>query len=168
MINYGVVYPQAILMFTITMLYSVVQPLIVVFGAIYFGVAYVVYKYKLLFGMSSLTPSRLHSPSITVFYKPYESQGQAWPLTYVRLVWGVLIFLVFMTGFFLLSKSFVLSSLLVPLLAGTVIWSWWLHKSLTPLSDYVNLSSVFEVERGEESADVARLKLGHPVTWSQR
>lgn len=113
-------------------------------------------------------PSPLHSPSIIVFYKPYESQGQAWPLTYVRLVWGVLIFLVFMTGFFLLSKSFVLSSLLVPLLAGTVIWSWWLHKSLTPLSDYVNLSSVFEVERGEESADVARLKLGHPVTWSQR
>jgi hypothetical protein len=50
MINYGVVYPQAILMFTIIMLYSVVQPLIVIFGAIYFGMAYVVYKYKLLFG----------------------------------------------------------------------------------------------------------------------
>lgn len=50
MINYGVVYPQAILMFVITMLYSVVQPLIVIFGAIYFGVGYVVYKYKLLFG----------------------------------------------------------------------------------------------------------------------
>ena len=50
MINYGVVYPQAILIFVITMLYSVVQPLIVIFGAIYFGVAYVVYKYKLLFG----------------------------------------------------------------------------------------------------------------------
>jgi hypothetical protein len=50
MINYGVVYPQSILIFTIIMLYSVVQPLIVIFGAIYFGVAYVVYKYKLLFG----------------------------------------------------------------------------------------------------------------------
>jgi hypothetical protein len=50
MINYGVVYPQAILMFVITLLYSVVQPLIVIFGAIYFGIAYVVYKYKLLFG----------------------------------------------------------------------------------------------------------------------
>ncbi|KAE9392544.1 DUF221-domain-containing protein [Gymnopus androsaceus JB14] len=151
MINYGVVYPQAILMFTITMLYSVVQPLIVIFGAVYFGVGYVVYKYKLLF----------------VFYKPYESQGQAWPLTYVRLIWGVMIFLVFMTGFFLLSQSFVLSSLLVPLLAGTLIWSWWLHTTLTPLSEYVNLSSVFEVERGEETADVTRLKMGHPVTWSQ-
>lgn len=50
MINYGVVYPQAILIFVITLLYSVVQPLIVIFGAIYFGMAYVVYKYKLLFG----------------------------------------------------------------------------------------------------------------------
>ena len=51
MINYGVVYPQAILVFVITLLYSVIQPLILVFGAVYFGVAYVVYKYKLLFGM---------------------------------------------------------------------------------------------------------------------
>jgi hypothetical protein len=51
MINYGVVYPQAILIFVITLLYSVIQPLIVVFGAIYFGAAYVVYKYKLLFGV---------------------------------------------------------------------------------------------------------------------
>ena len=53
MINYGIVYPQAILVFVITLLYSVIQPLILVFGTIYFGVAYVVYKYKLLFGMSS-------------------------------------------------------------------------------------------------------------------
>ena len=53
MINYGVVYPQAILIFVMTLLYSVVQPLIVIFGAIYFGVAYVVYKYKLLFGKRS-------------------------------------------------------------------------------------------------------------------
>ncbi len=52
MINYGVVYPQAILMFVITLLYSIVHPVIVIFGAIYFGVAYVVYKYKLLFGKS--------------------------------------------------------------------------------------------------------------------
>lgn len=53
MINYGVVYPQAILIFVITLLYSVSQPLIVIFGAFYFGAAYVVYKYKLLFGLSN-------------------------------------------------------------------------------------------------------------------
>ncbi|KAG5653779.1 hypothetical protein H0H81_010620 [Sphagnurus paluster] len=151
MINYGVVYPQAILMFVITLLYSVVQPLIVIFGAFYFGMGYVVYKYKLLF----------------VFYKPYESQGQAWPITFIRLIWGVVIFLLFMIGIFTLRQSYIISSLLVPLLAGTVAWSWYVDKHLRPLSKFVSLSSVFEVQRGEETADVLRLKAGHPVTWSQ-
>jgi calcium permeable stress-gated cation channel len=170
MINYGVVYPQSILIFTIIMLYSVVQPLIVIFGAIYFGVAYVVYKYKLLFG-SSLPDCQSH-PSfnirIAVFYKPYESQGQAWPITFVRLIWGVIIFLVFMTGIFLLKQSYILATLVVPLLAGTILWSWYIQTTLRPLSKFVSLSSVFEVQRGEETADVVRLRAGHPVTWSQR
>ncbi|KAF8066835.1 hypothetical protein FPV67DRAFT_1416983 [Lyophyllum atratum] len=151
MINYGVVYPQAILMFVITLLYSVVQPLIVVFGAIYFGMGYIVYKYKLLF----------------VFYKPYESQGQAWPITFIRLIWGVVIFLLFMIGIFTLRQSYIISSLLVPLLIGTIVWSYHIDKTFKPLSKYVSLSSVSEVQRGEETADVMRLKAGHPVTWSQ-
>jgi calcium permeable stress-gated cation channel len=54
MINYGAVYPQALLVFVITVIYSVIQPFILVFGALYFGIGYVVYKYKLLFGMSNL------------------------------------------------------------------------------------------------------------------
>lgn len=59
MINYGIVYPQAILIFVITILYSVVQPLIVIFGAMYFGIAYIVYKYKLLFGESTYLVSSI-------------------------------------------------------------------------------------------------------------
>lgn len=50
MVNYGAVYPQSILVFVITILYSVIQPLVLIFGAAYFGISYVVYKYKLLFG----------------------------------------------------------------------------------------------------------------------
>jgi hypothetical protein len=72
-----------------------------------------------------------------------------------------------MTGIFILKKSYILSSLLAPLLIGTVLWSWHVHKSLKPLSEFVSLSSVFEVQRGEETADVFRLREGHPVTWSQ-
>lgn len=103
-----------------------------------------------------------------VFYKPYESRGQAWPITFIRLIWGVVIFLLFMTGIFTLRKSWILSSLLVPLLFGTIAWSWYIDKRLKPLSKYVSLSSVFEVQRGEETADVTKLRAGHPVTWSQR
>ena len=103
-----------------------------------------------------------------VFYKPYESQGQAWPITFTRLIWGIIIYLLFMTGIFILRKSFVLSTLLVPLLGGVLIWAWYTDKKFKPLSKYVSLSSVFEVQRGEDTADVARLRTGHPVTWSQR
>lgn len=57
MINYGVVYPQAILVFVITMLYSIIQPTILIFGALYFGIGYLVYKYKLLFGENNVNIS---------------------------------------------------------------------------------------------------------------
>ncbi|KAH9006634.1 DUF221-domain-containing protein [Lactarius hatsudake] len=150
-INYGTVYPQAILIFVITLLYSIAQPLILIFGAVYFGAAYLVYKYKLLF----------------VFYKPYESQGQAWPITFTRLIWGVLIFLVFMSGNFVLKRSFVLSSLVAPLFVFTVAWSVHISNSFHGLTKFVNLSAVFEVQRGEETDEVVRLRTGHPVSWSQ-
>ncbi|KAI0073303.1 DUF221-domain-containing protein [Panus rudis PR-1116 ss-1] len=150
MINYGVVYPQAILVLVITLTYSIIRPLIVIFGALYFGIGYVMYKYKLLF----------------VFYKPYESQGQAWPITFVRLIWGVVIFSVFMTGIVILRKSRI-SSLLAPLLGGTILWSWYTYKNFTPLSKYVDLSSVCEVQRGEDTADVVRLRSGHSVTCDE-
>ena len=80
----------------------------------------------------------------------------------------MIIFLVFMTGIFILRKSFILSTLLAPLLGGTLLWAWYEDKAFRPLSKYVNLSSVFEVQRGEDTADVLRLRHGHPVTWSQR
>ena len=167
-INYGTVYPQAILIFVITLLYSIAQPLILIFGAIYFGVAYLVYKYKLLFGERDTT-SLLSGFNIdAVFYKPYESQGQAWPITFTRLIWGVVIFLIFMSGNFVLKGSFVLSSLVAPLLVFTVFWSIYISRAFRGLSGYVNLSAVFEVQRGEETEDVSRLRAGHPVTWSQR
>ena len=105
---------------------------------------------------------------VIVFFKPYESQGQAWPITFTRLIWGVIIFLVFMLGNFILNRSFILSSLVTPLIAGTVAWSWYIDSSFKPLSKFVSLSSVFEVQRGEETEDVQRLRAGHPVTWSQR
>ena len=73
-----------------------------------------------------------------------------------------------MTGIFALKKAFVISSLVTPLLIGTVLWSWYVIKIYAPLSKHVSLSSVCEVERGEETAEVVRLRAGHPVTWSQR
>lgn len=73
-----------------------------------------------------------------------------------------------MIGIFTLRESFILSSLLVPLLFGTIVWTWYVERAFQPLSKYVSLSSVCEVERGTDIAKVMRLQEGHPVTWSQR
>ncbi|CAE6531156.1 unnamed protein product [Rhizoctonia solani] len=150
MINYGVVYPLAILVFVITIIYSIIQPLILIFGAMYFGMAYLVYKYKLMF----------------VFYKPAESRGEAWPITFRRLMWGLTLFQIFMTGIFTLKQSFVLASLMAPLIFGTLWWGWWMNKEYVSMSTYVSLSAVCEVQRGTEE-EVTRMRRGEAVSASQ-
>lgn len=79
-----------------------------------------------------------------------------------------MIFQIFMTGIFTLNKSYILSSLMTPLIAFTMYWGWTMDRTFQPLSSFVSLSSVYEVQRGEDSEDVARLRAGHPVTSSQR
>jgi hypothetical protein len=73
-----------------------------------------------------------------------------------------------MSGNFVLKGSFILSFLVAPLVVFTVSWSVYINRAFRDLSRYVNLSAVFEVQRGEETEDVSRLRAGHPVTWSQR
>ncbi|KAG2741292.1 hypothetical protein P692DRAFT_20880156 [Suillus brevipes Sb2] len=120
------------------------QPLIVIFGAIYFGMAYVMYKYKLLF----------------VFYKPYEYQGQAWPLTSVRLIWGIIILQTFMIGILTLRKCYIIPSLLVPLLAGSAIWSWYIHETFKPLS---TASQPPMANQHNGVLNIGKRRYGHPA-----
>lgn len=104
-----------------------------------------------------------------VFYKPYESQGQAWPITFVRLMWGIVIFQVLMTGIFTLEGYFTLSAIMTPLIFFTMWWGWSTYEHFKGLSSFVSLSSVSDVQRGEDSEDMARLRAGAGiVSWSQR
>ncbi|KAI3494647.1 hypothetical protein L1887_40463 [Cichorium endivia] len=125
----GNVYPQALLIFTLCILYSIVSPLIVVFGAVYFGIAYVVNKYKLLY----------------VFYKPYESQGQAWPISASRCIWALVLFHVFQFSLFSVRKQLLMSTLMLPLIVFTFWFAQHLQTTFGPLTEHVNLSSVVEV-----------------------
>ncbi|GAA6030870.1 hypothetical protein JCM8097_008916 [Rhodosporidiobolus ruineniae] len=150
-INLGIVYPQALLIWTLGMTYSIITPIILPFAAIYFGLAYLVYKYRLLF----------------VFYRPYESRGQAWPLAFNRVGTGLFIFQLFMLGLFVTKKAFLLSGLMIPLLLSTVYTSYHLGQTYSPLSRFVNLSQACEAGHGLGAEDVVALRKGHPVTSSQ-
>lgn len=48
-INYGILYPINVLVFIITVCYSVLAPLITIPATLYFAMGWLVYKYQLLF-----------------------------------------------------------------------------------------------------------------------
>jgi hypothetical protein len=50
---YGWAYPTPLLMFVVVLEYSTVAPLILLFGTVYFAMAFLVYKYQLLYGKRS-------------------------------------------------------------------------------------------------------------------
>ncbi|GAA6059229.1 hypothetical protein JCM10212_006622 [Sporobolomyces blumeae] len=151
MVNLGVVYPQALLIWTLGLTYSVIMPVILPFTTVYFGLAYLVYKYRFLF----------------VYYRPYESRGQAWPIAFNRVGLALVIFQVFMLGLFTVRKAFLLSALMVPLSLSTLYTLYYLSSTYSPLSKFINLSQAAEVTHGATAGDVVQLRQGHPVTTSQ-
>ncbi|KAF9337380.1 hypothetical protein BG006_005007 [Podila minutissima] len=130
---YGVLYANATLGFVIILIYSTLRPLILPFGIIYFAVAYVVYKYQLLY----------------VFFHPNESGGQMWPMVYNRITVGLIIFQMTMVGLFMMKQAYFFGIFLAPLPAGT-IWFWyWTTNAYKLTAKYVPL----ELLRPEEDED---------------
>ncbi|KAG0331802.1 hypothetical protein BG004_001497 [Podila humilis] len=107
-LKYGVVYSNSTLTFVIVLIYSCIQPMILAFGAAYFAIGVLVYKYQLLY----------------VFFHPNESGGLTWPMVYNRIILGLLIFQTMMLGLFVLKQSYMLGVLIVPLMVGTT-WFWY-------------------------------------------
>ncbi|KAF9213089.1 hypothetical protein BGZ59_005947 [Podila verticillata] len=130
---YGVLYANATLGFVIILIYSTLRPLILVFGIIYFAVAYVVYKYQLLY----------------VFFHPNESGGQMWPMVYNRITVGLLIFQLTMVGLFMLKQAYFFGIFLAPLPAGTVWFWYWTTNAYKLTAKYVPL----ELLKPEEDED---------------
>lgn len=50
MFNYGWAYPSHVFLFVVLLVYSTSSPIILIFGTIYYCLAYLVYKYQLLYG----------------------------------------------------------------------------------------------------------------------
>ncbi|KAF9197158.1 hypothetical protein BGZ49_002561 [Haplosporangium sp. Z 27] len=106
---YGVVYANSTLLFVVILIYSCINPTILIFGVIYFALAYFVYKYQLLY----------------VYFHPNESGGQIWPMVYSRMTMGLIIFQLTMLGFFMLKHAYIFGIFLAPLPAGTFyFWIW--------------------------------------------
>lgn len=97
-----------------------------------------VFKYKLLF----------------IYFKPFESRGEAWGITFRRVLWALILFQTFVTGLFSLRKLFHLTIFMLPLLGYTMWWGYTMMNDFTPLGEHTALSSICDVQRGEEMEGV--------------
>jgi calcium permeable stress-gated cation channel len=139
--NYGFYLPSALLVFILCLVYST-QPdgwLVLLLGIIYFGAGYFTYKYQLLYAMD----------------QPQHATGGAWPMICYRIILGVVVFQLTMSGVLALQFAFTEALLVVPLALGTVWYSYYFRQQFEPLTRFISLRSINrDVERDSETAVV--------------
>ncbi|KAK4513964.1 transport between ER and Golgi ATPase protein [Mucor velutinosus] len=108
--NYGIGYPVPLLVFAIVFEYSLICPIILLFGTVYFCFTYVVYKYQFLY----------------VYFRPYEVAGKLWTMVIPRVIFTLILFQLTMIGLFLLKGNYILSGLVVPLVLITILYRYLL------------------------------------------
>lgn len=126
--SYGFYLPTALLIFILCLVYSVLPRgyIVLAVGLVYFVLGYFTYKYQLLYAMD----------------QPQHATGGAWRIICYRIVLGLVVFQVTMAGYLVLQSAFFASSLVVPLLIGTVCYSYAWKRRFEPLTNYIALRSI--------------------------
>nr|XP_043622928.1 CSC1-like protein ERD4 [Erigeron canadensis] len=106
-LGYATKIPNDMLILTITLCYSVIAPLIIPFGAIYFGLGWLVFRNQVL----------------KVYVPKYESYGRMWPHMHARILASLALFQVTMVGYFGV-KEFHFTPVIIPLPIMTIIFSF--------------------------------------------
>ncbi|ORX94004.1 DUF221-domain-containing protein, partial [Basidiobolus meristosporus CBS 931.73] len=118
--------PTHILILVICITYSMINPLILVFGVIYYGIAIVVYRYQFAYA----------------YIKQYETNGQYWRYMFRYVSDGLIIFQLAMIGLLALKDAVTASLALLPLLVGTVYFKIYHRQTFRALMKYVPLESL--------------------------
>lgn len=104
-LGYATRIPADMLILTIVICYSVIAPLIIPFGIIYYGLGWLVLRNQVL---------KVYVPS-------YESYGRIWPHIYVRIMASLILYQATMLGYFS-AKEFIYTPVLIPLIVLSFIF----------------------------------------------
>ncbi|KAL0442478.1 UNVERIFIED_CONTAM: CSC1-like protein ERD4 [Sesamum latifolium] len=104
-LGYATRIPADMLILTIVICYSVIAPLIIPFGIIYYGLGWLVLRNQVL---------KVYVPS-------YESYGRIWPHIYVRIMASLILYQATMLGYFS-AKEFIYTPVLIPLIILSFIF----------------------------------------------
>jgi calcium permeable stress-gated cation channel len=126
--SYGFYLPQSMLIFVICIVYSVLPAswTIILFGLFYFCIGSFIYKYQLLYAMEHRQ----------------QSTGRAWPMICNRIILGLILFQISMTGILALKGAFTASLFQVPLIAATVWFTIYFQRTFFPLMRFIALRSI--------------------------
>jgi hypothetical protein len=98
--SYYVWIPTAMLMFTISLCYSIISPIITLFAMAAFAVSYLGHKYQLMY----------------VYVNAYDSGAAFWPVILDQMYVGFVLFQLTMVGIFLLKEAFLQAIFVIPLI----------------------------------------------------
>ena len=131
----GLILPQHMLIFIITILYSSISTKILISGLVYFILGFYTYKYQLVYSL-------VH---------PYHSTGKSWPVIFKRVCLGVFILHLQMFGSLALEQSFVLAGFMLPLFPTTLVALMFFDRHYQPLLHYIALDAIKTCGRSVES-----------------
>jgi hypothetical protein len=135
---YGFYLPTALLVFILCLVYSALPngSLVLALGLAYFSLGYYTHKYQLIYAMD----------------QPQHATGGAWRMICYRIMLGLVVFQLTMSGYLALRKAFTVALLVAPLFVGTVWYGWEFRKRMEPLTRFISLRSIkrSELEGGEE------------------
>ncbi|GFP81188.1 CSC1-like protein erd4 [Phtheirospermum japonicum] len=103
--------PGDMLIVTLVLCYSVIAPLIIPFGVLYFGLGWLVLRNQVL----------------KVYVPKYETYGRMWPHIFIRIVASLILYQVTMVGYFI-AKHFFYAPLLIPLIILSFIFAFVCNK----------------------------------------
>ncbi|KAL0911066.1 hypothetical protein M5K25_019174 [Dendrobium thyrsiflorum] len=138
--GYATRVPSNMLIMIVVFCYSVISPIIIPFGVVYFGLGWLIAR----------------NQALNVYVPSYESYGRMWPHMHSRIVASLIIFQVLMFGYLGLKK-FYYAPLMLPLIILSFIFAYICNKrfyqsfSNTPLEmaykdatkEIPNLDSVY-------------------------
>ncbi|KAL2154574.1 hypothetical protein VTH82DRAFT_3250 [Thermothelomyces myriococcoides] len=138
MFYYGFYLPTALLVFILCLVYSPLPGgyLILALGVAYFSLGYFTYKYQLLYAMD----------------QPQHATGGAWRIICYRIMLGLIVLQLTMSGYLALKKAFTVALLVGPLFVATLWYGWDFKRRAEPLTRFIALSSIERPGEGGESA----------------
>ncbi|KAK1829995.1 hypothetical protein QBC39DRAFT_120853 [Podospora conica] len=138
MFYYGFYLPTALLVFILCLVYSALPKgyLVLGLGTLYFSLGYFTYKYQLLYAMD----------------QPQHATGGAWRMICYRIMLGLVVFQLTMSGYLALQSAFTVALLVLPLLVATVWYGYAFKRQFEPLTRFISLRSI---KQGEDEDDAA-------------